>query len=151
MQGAQSTATSKASPEDAWLLVADMTRMGEYIPGIQKVQTKPEGAPTGVGTVRQIQIPGGFLMEEKIIEWNEGASYRYSLNQDRWPLAHYESWIIVEPAAGGSSITWGAEWRLVDGMAAAVAGKGLTKALSRMYRKSTERMASLLDDATDSK
>ena len=44
--------------EVAWALVADMSRMGEWVAPIRRVELIPEG-PAGVGVVRRI-LPKGL-------------------------------------------------------------------------------------------
>ena len=125
--------------EVAWALVADMSRMGEWVAPLRRVDLLPEG-PAGVGVVRRIHPKGlPVTMEERIVEWEEGRRYAYRLVKEPWPFHDYLSTVWVEPEAGGCRIHWAARWEMAPGAAARLATGLVTRVMDTFYGRALRR------------
>lgn len=128
----------EAPPAQVWALISDMSRMGEWMGPITRVELIP-GGRAGVGVIRQIHAPAGIVMEERFTSWDEGRAYTYELVKEPWPLRSYSSWVRLEPEGGGSRLVYGASWELTPGPAGAAAGVAARAMIRQMQRGALRR------------
>ena len=132
-------ATSKASPEAVWRLVADITTWSDW--GQWSTTTRErEGAPPpdGVGAVRRLKtFP--FTSVEEITAFEPSQRLGYKLLKGM-PMRDYNAEIVLSPAPdGGTEIAWRSEFDTWV--------PGLAGGLRRFMRDHAGRLAAAAEQA----
>jgi hypothetical protein len=103
---------SRASPEQVFALLADVTRWTEWGPFTRAELERPAPGddPNGLGSVRRLQAPGAPASHERVIAYEPGRRFGYELVHGL-PLRDYRAHVTLEPLPGGTRITWHSEFR----------------------------------------
>ncbi len=102
---------TSADPSDVWAVVTDLEGSVETLSGVTEVQRLDSGAGFGVGTRwRETRVLFGKEASEEMEVTAVDEGHSYTVEADNHGT-HYVSRLIVEPAAGGSTVrmTFGAE------------------------------------------
>ncbi|TIC88864.1 hypothetical protein E8D34_04215 [Nocardioides sp. GY 10113] len=131
---AQAVATSTATPEQVWAVLADHEGMADWAP-FKKVSILDAGDQRGVGVVRRLSGgPAGMALTETVVTVE--APYRLEYRAKGVPGQNrYHGFVTVEPgAAGGSTITWEAQYRSLLPGSVPITGAMLRKLTDSLAR-----------------
>lgn len=103
--------TSTGDPGQVFALLADVGRWAEWGPfdRAELEEPAPGGDPQGLGSLRLLHAPGAPASHERVIAWEPGRRYGYTLEHGL-PLKDYRSFVTLDPVAGGTRITWHSEF-----------------------------------------
>lgn len=76
----EARATSTASPDAVFAVLADHERWPEWFSGMRSVEVT--GTATGVGARRRVRTPG-VTVDEEFIAWEPGARFAFTINAAR--------------------------------------------------------------------
>jgi uncharacterized protein YndB with AHSA1/START domain len=111
-----------APQEQVWQALANYGNIAIYNSGVTQSYVTSEQAE-GVGATRHcdLALPGASL-EERIIEWHEGQSYKVEIYQgEKVPPAHYiHITLTVQPEGEGSRASTHMEYQLKYGILGAL-------------------------------
>lgn len=96
-----------APKEKVWAAIADFGNVANLSPGIKKSYLTSE-ATSGVGATRHCDLAlYGATLEERIVEWTEGESFRIDIyNSKRLPLIKTSGGsLLVQEHEGGALLT----------------------------------------------
>lgn len=98
-------ATSTASPDEVFAVLADHERWPEWFPSVRKVTVL--GPAEGVGAKRRVAIPGGTVDEEFIV-WEPGARWAFTAfaAKPRFMRSLVEDCRLERTPSGGTSISY---------------------------------------------
>jgi len=98
-------ATSTASPEQVFAVLADHERWPEWFPGVKRVEVL--GPAEGVGARRRVSIPGAKV-EERFIAWDLGQRWSFTgtAAQPGFVRSLVEDCQLAPHGAGGTAITY---------------------------------------------
>lgn len=119
--------TTTASPAAVWKIVGDFDGIAGWLPGAVSSPANDGNTP---GSIRVITLkaPGNPTVREKLLERTK-MSYTYAImavDPKVLPVTGYTSTITVAPAAGGSTVTWHADFQPAGGADDAGASKAVT-------------------------
>ena len=95
-----------SAPEAAvWEVLSDPAGLPDWVPGIKETVIVSD-AKQGIGTVREITLDDGLLIEEHFVAWKENRSVSYIMVKG-FPLRGYFATMAMEPLADGATLfTW---------------------------------------------
>jgi hypothetical protein len=82
---AQRTLDIEASQAQVWAVLGRFMHIDEFHPRVTRVEAMSE-APVGVGATRRCHFKDGTSAVERVVDWQEGASYRVQLSEYAMPL-----------------------------------------------------------------
>jgi hypothetical protein len=92
-----------APTDKVWEVLADFGNVASWAPTIVDSRSTTE-VNRGVGARRMLDHKSGMVLEEVIVEWNEGHSFIFEIPNGLGPIKNLrESW-SVEPAPEGSVV-----------------------------------------------
>ena len=99
-------ATSAASPEAVWALLADTASWPTWS-GVDEAHRTKDGAPDpeGVGANR-VFITSKVRNEEEIVRFEPGRALGYRVIGGTLPIRDYRSEVTLTPAGSGTEIRW---------------------------------------------
>lgn len=68
----------ETSGANAWAVLARYADVGDFHPGILRSSAVGEKTE-GVGASRYCELPGKVAIHERVLEWEEGKSYKYDV------------------------------------------------------------------------
>ncbi|MFF0794244.1 SRPBCC family protein [Streptomyces spiralis] len=84
-----------ASPDEVWSLIGGFDSLPDWLPYI------PESTPLEGGRVRRLKNPGGEVIIERLVDFNETERhYSYAILQAPFPVNGYVSTIRVHAIPG---------------------------------------------------
>lgn len=94
------------SPERVWESLTSDGSLGDWGLGVKLSWMSPR--PFGVGTSRQVVMPGGSMtLNERFFLWDEGKRYAFYVESaNRGFLRRFAEDYLVEKTATGSRFTW---------------------------------------------
>ena len=99
------SATTKASPDAVFAVLADHERWPEWFPVITKTVVLGEQRE-GVGTRRLTNIPGGSI-EEIVVAWDVGRRFAFTATAVHPPIVHALLEVCsIEPMQSGARVTY---------------------------------------------
>lgn len=105
---------AKCTPNRVWALLADLTAVARYNPGVASAAIR--GAQrTGVGALRDCELKPKGRVTERVTVWEEGVALGLEVAESDWPI-HFMRWVTrVEPRHGGCLITQYLEYQVKFG------------------------------------
>ncbi len=130
--------TTKASPSDAWAMIADFCSISDWHPVIAKCEKEEKDGQV----FRTLTTGDGAELYEKLDSIDsDKMMYTYSILEGPLPIANYRSTIAVsEDANGGSSISWVSSFD-----ASGVTDDEAKELLQGIYRAGLDELKILLD------
>jgi carbon monoxide dehydrogenase subunit G len=108
-----------ASQEDVWRVLADLGGVQNYSPGVSESHCTSD-QKQGVGATRHCTFVPRGSVEERIVEWQDGRSYKIEIYQGEGvpPFAHAFGHLSAEPEGDGTATraTMRLEYRLKMGV-----------------------------------
>lgn len=84
----------KASKQAVWDVMADFGNAADWAPGMRRAGLWGN-VKTGVGMHRIMQHKWGFIIEEVVTHWTEGAGYSFRLEKAPFPMCDAsETWVL---------------------------------------------------------
>ena len=84
----------KASKQAVWDVMADFGNAADWAPGMRRAGLWGK-VKTGVGMHRIMQHKWGFIIEEVVTHWTEGAGYSFRLEKAPFPMCDAcETWVL---------------------------------------------------------
>ena len=94
-----------ASPDKVWEILGDPVGLPKWIPGIKETVYASD-IKQGVGTVREITLDDGLLIEEHFVAWKEREYVSYIMVRG-FPLRGYFATMAMQPLDEGAVLfTW---------------------------------------------
>jgi uncharacterized protein YndB with AHSA1/START domain len=94
-----------ASPEKVWEIVGNPVSLPDWIPGIKQTVYASD-IKKGIGTVREITLDDGLLIEEHFVAWKEKEYVSYIMVRG-FPLRGYFATMAMQPLDEGAVLfTW---------------------------------------------
>lgn len=104
------TATTTGDPAAVYALLADGATWPQWSPiGSFELLEPGAGTPEGLGAVR-LFTTGRHKSRERVVTCEPGRAFAYELEAGL-PLRGYRAVITLQPAGGGTSITWRSTFR----------------------------------------
>ena len=102
---ARGTATSSASPQAVFAVLADHERWPEWFGNVKKVEVL--GPAAGVGARRRVTVPG-LVVDEEFIVWDEGTRWAFTGTAARPAIFRslVEDCVLTARPDGGTDITY---------------------------------------------
>lgn len=147
---AEQTVVIDASTAEVWAAIIDNERWPEWFPNV-KVCTSTSDPATGVGSTREVRLPGNAMVEERFIAWEDEALWAFTAETMKPTLFRslVERVTLTEPTPGRTSVTYRMAFepttatRLVAPMVRFGLERNLAKALAgladHVVRSSSER------------
>ena len=108
-----------APREDVWRVLADFGGVQNYNPGVARSRCT-SSKKEGVGATRHCTFVARGSVEERIIEWQEGESYKVEIYQGEGvpPFEYAYGYLSAEPEGDGTTAraTMTIEYRLKMGL-----------------------------------
>jgi hypothetical protein len=105
---------AKCPPETLWDILADLTAVADYNPGITAARLKGNQAQ-GEGAQRECDLVPKGKVVERVIEWREGQAVGLEIVESDWPI-HFMRWVTrIEPHGGASRVKQRLEYRVKFG------------------------------------
>jgi hypothetical protein len=134
---------ARCPPERLWEILADLTAVADYNPGIAAARLKG-GQAKGKGAQRECDLVPKGKVVERVIEWQEGQALGLEIVESDWPI-HFMRWVTrIEPYGGASRVKQRLEYRVKFGLLGWVLDRlvmrrkiteGVDAALQGMIRK----------------
>jgi len=94
-----------APPEKVWEILGDPVGLPDWIPGIKQTVCTSD-IKKGIGTVREITLDDGLLIEEHFVAWKEREYVSYIMVRG-FPLRGYYATMAMQPLDEGAVLfTW---------------------------------------------
>jgi len=94
-----------ATPEAVWEILGNPVGLPDWIPGIKQTVCTSD-IKKGVGTVREITLDDGLLIEEHFVAWKEREYVSYIMVRG-FPLRGYFATMAMQPLDEGAVLfTW---------------------------------------------
>lgn len=92
--------------EETWAALTDDSGPAHWTKGVKRLTwTSPR--PFGVGTTREVETLGGFVLRERFYRWDEGHRKTFTVvASTRNVFRHLVEDYVVEPTPEGSRLTW---------------------------------------------
>jgi uncharacterized protein YndB with AHSA1/START domain len=104
--------TIAAPPDEVFAWLADSSNYTKAPLAMREKRTKDgQGAPYGVGAIREITGAGAWFREE-ITAYDAPREFSYLIVKSFPPLKHKGGTVKVTPAAGGSHVSWKTEYTM---------------------------------------
>lgn len=98
-------------PEKVWALLADLTAVQRYNPGVRAAAIHGSLA-RGVGARRSCELRPRGRVVERVTHWEEERALGLELDEHDWPI-HYMRWVTrLEPHGAGTRITQDLEYEV---------------------------------------
>jgi hypothetical protein len=101
MAAGRAEAKIAKDPDAVWDLVGNFGGLAEWMPGMESCELD--------GDIRKLKTMGLEIHEQLHELDDDGRRISYAIVQSPMPLEHHLATITVEPAAGGSLVTWAYE------------------------------------------
>lgn len=117
------TRKSKASAARAWDLMSDFGAIDAFNPTLKESHLLDGSCEIGLGAERQCTLKDGKnYIHERVVDWQEGRSYRIEVFGGTMPVDDIVAELAVEPEGAGSVLRmtmqyrprWGVVGRLVE-------------------------------------
>lgn len=117
------TRKSKASAARAWDLMSDFGAIDAFNPTLKESHLLDGSCEIGLGAERQCTLKDGKnYIHERVVDWQEGRSYRIEVFGGTMPIDDIVAELAVEPEGAGSVLRmtmqyrprWGVVGRLVE-------------------------------------
>ena len=92
-----------APTDKVWEVIADFGNVASWAPTIVDSRSTTE-INRGVGARRMLDHKSGKIVEEVIVEWNEGHSFIFEIPNGFWPIKNLREVWSVEPSPEGSVV-----------------------------------------------
>lgn len=115
MRTVTSHVTIDRPPDAVWRILADLTAMGQYMPGIATVRLTST-SPNGIGAARHCVFDDGVELEERVTHWEEGTGY--TLETTRFvkvPMRANTITFALRPDAGGTIVSQTMQYSMKGG------------------------------------
>lgn len=140
------TLDAKCPPDALWRLLADITSVADYNPGITAARLRGDQAE-GTGAQRECDLVPKGKVVERVIEWQPGTAVGLEIVESDWPI-HFMRWVTrIEPHGNASRVRQRLEYRVKFGLLGRVLDglvmrrkitEGVEAALRGMIRKAEE-------------
>ena len=128
----QRTLNVDATPDKVWAVLGRFMHIDEFHPRVTTVDALTD-THTGMGATRRCHFKDGTSAVEKVVDWQEGASYRVQLSEFAMPLTQLFMTLAIEPGEpGGSRVRMALDYQVKFGPLGWVLGKTL---MARMMGK----------------
>lgn len=117
------TRKTQASPVRAWDLMSDFGAIDAFNPTLKESHLLDGSCEIGLGAERQCTLKDGRnYIHERVVDWQEGRSYRIEVFGGTMPLDDLQAELAVEPSGTGALLRmtmtyrprWGLAGRLVE-------------------------------------
>jgi Polyketide cyclase / dehydrase and lipid transport len=117
------TRKSNASPASAWDLMSDFGAIDAFNPTLKESHLLDGSCEIGLGAERQCTLKDGRnYIHERVVDWQEGRSYRIEVFGGTMPLDDLQAELAVEPSGTGAVLRmtmhyrprWGLVGRLIE-------------------------------------
>jgi hypothetical protein len=117
------TRKTKASPARAWALMSDFGAIDAFNPTLKESHLLDGSCEIGLGAERQCTLKDGRnYIHERVVDWQEGRSYRIEVFGGTMPLDDLEAELAVDPSGTGALLRmtmqyrprWGLAGRLIE-------------------------------------
>ena len=138
------TRKTRATPATAWALLSDFGAIDAFNPTLKESHLLDGSCEIGLGAERQCTLKdGNNYIHERVIDWQEGRSYRIAVFGGTMPMDDITAELAVEPDITGAALRmtmtyrprWGLAGRLVEPVL-------LRPMIRRMMRKVLDGLAS---------
>jgi uncharacterized protein YndB with AHSA1/START domain len=102
----RAVATTPATPEALWALLADATTYAQWGPWNASGYEDPTAR--GVGALRWMRY-GRRTTVERILELDDGRRLVYNVERGT-PVRNYRAEVVLTPTDAGTDVEWSAEW-----------------------------------------
>ena len=102
----QAVATTRATPQALWALLADATTYAQWGPWNASGYEDP--AARGIGALRFMRY-GRRTTVERILELDEDRRIVYNVERGI-PVRNYRAEVVVTPTDAGTQVDWSADW-----------------------------------------
>lgn len=114
----------EAPAEKAWAVLGRFMHIDEFHPRITKVDVLTPALATGLGASRRCHFKDGSSVVEKVIDWQEGRSYRAELSGFSLPLNTAVTTLSIDPLGPGRArLTMSMEYQVKYGPLGWLMGK----------------------------
>lgn len=129
------TVTTAVPPAAAWKLAGDPARVGDWFAPVTDVRVD--------GDERTVVMANGAELVERLVDRDDAAHrYSYEVISGIPGLTSHRATISVEPAPGGSTISWR------QTATSSVEGYDIEERLATGMRRGLDRLRDLLEGAT---
>lgn len=118
------------TPGKVWEQIGAFNDLGRWHPAVAKTRMSEDGS------IRTLFLNGGGEINERLIDYNDGVSYKYEIIDGVLPVMNYVSTIAVEPTENGSRVTWESNFDPKDGTTA----KKAEEVIRSVYRGGLDKL-----------
>jgi len=84
--------------ETIWKVISDFGAISKFNPYLKHSELLEGSAECGLGTERQCDMKiGGSYMRERVIDWQEGASYTVDIYESPLPIKNIRTTLRIHP------------------------------------------------------
>jgi Polyketide cyclase / dehydrase and lipid transport len=95
---------SKASPEQLWHSLSDLTLVETYNPTVKKAHLQG-GQKEGVGTIRACDLKPKGKIVERVTVWEQGKAVGLEIVESDWPISRMQWVTRIDPQGAGSVLS----------------------------------------------
>jgi hypothetical protein len=131
------TRKSKAHAARVWDLMSDFGAIDAFNPTLKESHLLDGSCEIGLGAERQCTLKDGKnYIHERVVDWQEGRSYRIEVFGGTMPLDDLQAELAVEPSGTGSNLRMTMHYRPRWGLVGQIIEPVLLRPmLRRMMRK----------------
>jgi uncharacterized protein YndB with AHSA1/START domain len=130
-------ATTRATPQALWALVADATTYAQWGPWNASGYEDPNAR--GVGALRFMRY-GRRTTVERILELEENRVLAYNVERGI-PVRNYRAEVVLTPKDAGTRVEWSAEWD------STLLGRAVHRKLRTLYPEVMTRLVAAAEAA----
>ncbi len=131
MKTIEASATTAASRDEVWRLIADHTTWLEW--GRWSRVEIEGGGEHGLGAIRRL-VQWPFTVRERITEWEPGERMSYELLEGMNARGYRASAILEDAPAGGTVVRWRSQYERADPITAFLLGAAARDTVKRIAR-----------------
>ncbi len=110
------TRNLSSPPAAAWTAIADVTKVANWHPKVDRVDLLSESA-TGLGAARRCNFYDGTSVVERVTDVADGRRVKLELSEFSMPLAHATVEVEITPtASGGTQATFVLDYAMKFGV-----------------------------------
>jgi Polyketide cyclase / dehydrase and lipid transport len=95
---------SKASPEQLWRSLSDLTLVEKYNPTVKRARLNG-GQTEGVGTIRACDLNPKGKVIERVTAWEQGKAVGLEIVESDWPISRMQWVTRIDPQGAGSILS----------------------------------------------